>query len=73
MIVDIKFFHGSPVQIQNLRRISVFPHSEYGYDGIRDASTIETEAMLILYSKDDNVSPQHWILADIQKYWITED
>lgn len=68
MVIDIRFKSGPPVQLQNLRRVSVYPHNA------KDNNTgLPPTPVLITYSCDDRVSPIYWDINDIEEYWITND
>jgi hypothetical protein len=67
MILDIVYKERGAVQIQNLRRISVYPN----FDAL--VSENKGRPVLVLYSKTYEVSVEHIYIDEIDNYWITED
>jgi hypothetical protein len=65
MIIDIRFKQDPPVQIQNVRRVSVYPHP--------DEHNHESEAILIVYYNDNSKSSEHFILDTVDNFWLTND
>ena len=59
MVIDIRFRDRGPIQIQNVRRVSVYPHGK--------------EPLVIVYSNNDVIPPQYFTVAEIKEYWLTND
>lgn len=63
MIIDIRFFSAEPLQIQNVRRVSVYPHiGDYG-----------ASPVVVVYHKDDRVTPRYFDMDKVKDFWMTND